>query len=151
MRGIAFDLFLRIGAAGLALVAMLSAARADDADTSQMVIDAGRLGVMMDQAQRILGLPDDASGDGSIDTFTVLKNAVRAYDRLQPVACVRHLADASICASLYAPAWLRETGAPAPDALRARIDEASDPVSGLWSALCGTLPKEHDPSLCQME
>src|SRR5438045_2728923 len=68
--------------------------RADDADSSIMTIDAGRLGVMMDQAQRILGLPDAADQDSSTDTFAVLKNAVRTYQRLLPVACERHISNA---------------------------------------------------------
>lgn len=133
------------------VVLLASPAWADDADTSQMVIDAGRLGVMMDQAQRILGLPDDPPGDDSTDTFEILKSAVRQYDRLQPLACERHLVGTELCGALYIPAWLNETLAPVAGVLRARIDEANDHLPALWTSLCGTLAKDRDPSLCQME
>lgn len=124
---------------------------ADDADTSLMVIDAGRLGVMMDQSQRILGLPDDPPGDGNTDTFAILKSAVQQYQRLEPVACARRVHDEICNAAYYSPSWLTQSETPAREVLRARIDAASDHVASLWNALCAKLPKDHDPSLCQME
>lgn len=138
-------------AAAVLLLLAVQPVRADDADSSVMTIDAGRLGVMMDQSQRILGLPDADDQDGTTETFAMLKSAVRAYQRLLPVACERHIGKVACDQPSYAPPWLQQDAVPPPDVLRARIDEATDPVSGLWSALCGTLPKEHDPSLCQIE
>jgi hypothetical protein len=140
----------QIAAAALLLLAV-QAVRADDADSPAMTIDAGRLGVMMDQAQRILGLPDADDQDSNTETFAVLKNAVRTYQRLVPVACARHIGKAPCDRPSYAPAWLQLDTVPPPEVLRARIDEATDPVSALWNALCDTLPKDHDPSLCQLE
>lgn len=140
----------QIAATALLLLAV-QPVRADAPDPMAMTIDAGRLGVMMDQSQRILGLPDADDQSSSTETFAVLKNAVRAYQRLLPVACERHIGKVACDQPSYAPPWLQQDAAPAPDVLRARIDEATDPVSGLWSALCDTLPKEHDPSLCQIE
>ncbi len=136
--------------AAAVLVVAAIPARADD-DTFIMVIDAGRMGVMMDQSQRILGLPDDPPGDGNTETFNVLKNAVRQYQRLLPVACARHLAKEVCETAYYAPGWLGDAGNPAPAVLRKRIDEAMEHMPALWGALCDTLPKEHDESLCQLE
>jgi hypothetical protein len=134
------------------LVGVGTPALAEPPDTLTMVIDAGRLGVMMDQSQRILGLPDDPEQDGSTETAVVLRNAVKQYQRLLPVACARHVALNGLCEqSFYAPSWLNDLSTPAPEVLRARIDEATDRVAPLWNALCGTLPKDHDESLCQLE
>jgi hypothetical protein len=136
----------------LLLIGLSTPALAEPPDTSTMVIDAGRLGVMMDQSQRILGLPDDPEQDGSTETAVVLRNAVKQYQRLLPVACARHVALNGLCGqSFYAPSWLNDLSTPAPEVLRARIDEATDRVAPLWNALCGTLPKDHDESLCQLE
>jgi hypothetical protein len=127
-------------------------ARAEPPDAFVMTIDAGRLGVMMDQSQRILGLPDDPDLDGSTDTSAVLRHAVKQYQRLLHVACARHAVGKTTCEpAYYAPAWLNDTAPPSPAVLRSRIDEASDHVAPLWNALCERLPKDHDESLCQLE
>ncbi len=140
----------RLAAALLLLVAI--PARADDQDAFIMVIDAGRLGVMMDQSQRILGLPDDPVTNGSTETPVVLRNTVLQYQRLLPAACARGAVANEVCErAYYAPRWLSDEGTPSPVVLRARIDEAQDHVASLWGALCERLPKEHDESLCQLE
>jgi hypothetical protein len=145
------EFFMKQIAAAALLLLAVQPGRADDADSAVMTIDAGRLGVMMDQSQRILGLSDVDDQDGNTETFAILKNAVRAYQRLLPVACERRVGKAPCGQPPYAPQWLQQDTAPPPDVLRARIDEATGPVSTLWSALCETLPKERDPSLCQLE
>jgi len=134
---------LALGAPALAL---------DDNDRFMMVIDAGRLGVMMDQSERILDVAPGPPG-ASTDTFAALKSTVHSYRRLIGIACVRHAVGRDLCeAALYSPAWLAQPDAePSPAVLRARIDEAQDHVAPLWGALCGTLPRDHDPSLCQLE
>ncbi len=125
---------------------------AEDTDPLTMTIDAGRLGVMMDQSQRMLGLPDDPAADGSTETPVILRGAVRQYQRLLPVACGRHAVTEELCErAFYAPRWLDDTATPSPDVLRTRIDEATDHVAPLWNALCERQPKDHDESLCQLE
>jgi hypothetical protein len=132
--------------------AAVAAALAAPPDPFIMTIDAGRLGVMMDQSQRILGLPDDPAQDGSTETPVVLRNAVKQYQRLLPVACAKVAALKGLCEqSFYAPRWLNDGGTPSPEVLRARIDEATDRIAPLWGDLCSTLPKDHDESLCQLE
>ncbi len=142
---------LLVAAAAFVLL-VTTASAADDNDAFAMMIDAGRLSVMMDQAQRMLNQPA-TEPSGSSGTFAILKNAVRAYENLAPVACNSHAASPELCASLYKPSWLDEADSAAlPQAtLRSRIDEASDPVASLWSALCAKQPAERDPSLCQIE
>jgi len=135
------------------VVFMAVPAQAEEPDAFTMTIDAGRLGVMMDQSQRMLSLPDDPTAEnGSTETPVVLRNAVKQYQRLLHVACARHAVANEICdKAYYNPAWLSDTKAPALSVLRTRIDEATEYVSPLWGALCDRLPKEHDESLCQME
>jgi hypothetical protein len=138
----------------LVLTVLLAAGPAlalNDDDRSLMVIDAGRLGVMMDQSERILNVTADPEST-STETFAVLKDAVRSYRRLVGVACAQHKADAQLCdTALYSPQWLNQSAEPSPEVLRSRIDEAQDHVAPLWNALCATLPQDHDPSLCQVE
>jgi hypothetical protein len=134
-----------------ALLAVAPALALNNDDRLLMVIDAGRLGVMMDQSERILNVTP-GSDSASTETFAVLKDAVRSYRRLVGVACAQHKVDAQLCdGALYSPNWLNQSDEPSPDVLRARIDEAQDHVAPLWNALCATLPRDHDPSLCQLE
>jgi hypothetical protein len=134
------------------LILATPATALDENDRFIMTIDAGRLGVMVDQSARILGLEGDPAG-ASTDTFATLKAAVREYRRVLSVACARHTVKAPCEAAYYNPLWLSEPDAPGPglEALRSRIDEAQDRIAPLWGDLCATLPKEHDPSLCQIE
>jgi hypothetical protein len=138
----------------LAILALATPAVAiDDNDRFLMVIDAGRLGVMMDQSERILNVAPGPTS-ATTDTFAVLKAAVVSYRLLLGTACARHAVGRDLCdAALYSPRWMAEpdTPGPAPAVLRARIDEAQDRIAPLWGALCGKLPKDHDPSLCQLE
>ncbi len=135
----------------LALACWAAPARAiDDAEGSQPAIDAGRLGVMMDQALQLMDLTPGEPAAGT-EPFAILKAAVIDYQQVQPIACARHAAGPDVCASLFNPAWLQEPDVPAPEAslLRQRIEDASSRLMPLWNALCAKLP--HESGLCQIE
>ncbi len=135
-----------------AVALMATPAWGDEQDNFIMVIDAGRLGVMMNQSQEILGQPSDPARDGSTETWAVLRRAVFDYQRLLPVACARHAVAKEVCEpAFYAPRWLGDAAAPTPEVLRGRIDEAQAHVGALWGGLCARLPKKHDESWCQLE
>ena len=143
---------LSLSLVGLMTGGAQASAAATENDPFVMVIDAGRLGVMMDQSRQILGIPETSPTD-STATFAVLKSAVMSYQQLKPIACARGRVAQVQCADTWQPVWTGEADdAVMPDTvLRARIDEAGEHIMGLWSALCDTLPKDHDPALCQLE
>jgi hypothetical protein len=145
-------------AAFAALAACASAKEREDPFALQ--IQAGRLGVMTNQSQSLLGdappLPADESDAATRARIADdLRLAVFDLARLKMRACPEGRLDAALCAEHFAPAWaLRADPAPLEwPALGARIDAVSGAVMPVWSALCEKARENAGPDdeICPME
>jgi len=144
--------------AGPVLAAPPAGAPADDG--ALLVIEAGRLAVMMDQSRGALTLlgTDGAHGDLAAAAaqrayaFQELVAAVLHYNLL--LACRGHVARPALCTGPYLPAWLKDP--PGKDhsgaALKAMVEEASAHLMPFWDEMCakGRVAAK-DESFCALE
>ena len=147
--------------AAMLLLLALCAAPAWADGQSDLVIQSGRLGVMMDQSGRILpNIPKPGQGP-SLDTpsgthayvFATLVSAVLTYNALADRACADGVLGGDLCRGPYLPAWLGRKASDVSDTqLNAMVDEASARLVPFWSALCAKSPEQGGAgAVCPME
>jgi hypothetical protein len=151
-----------ITAHALAAVLALTACRSSQAreDNFALEIQAGRLGVMTNQIQSLLGEPlpsvleetDDLKRTRIADN---LRLAVYDLARLKMRACPEGQLEPALCKEDFAPDWALRAEAPPPDwpELEKRIEAASDAVMPVWSVLCAKARETAGPDdeICPME
>ncbi len=151
-----------ITAAGAALVLALAACASGHAEDDNFAweIQAGRLGVMTNQSQSLLGeeppLPAEET-DAAVRARIAnsLRLSVFDFARMKMRACPEGKLDAALCQKDYAPAWALRSDKTPPDwrELKRRIDEASGAIMPVWSALCEKARETAGPDdeICPME
>lgn len=151
-----------ITAAGAALVLGLAACASGHAEDDNFAweIQAGRLGVMTNQSQSLLGeetsFPAEET-DAAVRTRIANSLRLSVYDfaRLKMRACPEGRLEQALCQKDYAPAWALRSEKTPPDwrELKRRIDEASGAVMPVWSALCEKARETAGPDdeICPME
>jgi|ERR1700733_7475961 len=144
------------------LVAPAPAQESMSQDTTLLVIDAGRLVVMMDQSDEALALlaprervEDTAAEAGQSDyAFFELVTAVSRYDLIRDSACRAAVVDPKLCGVPYRPAWMKDASEVRHGnaQLRAMIDDAVAQLEPFWSDIC-TRGKRlaKDERFCQIE
>lgn len=129
-------------------------------ESAETAIEAGRLDAMMDSASRVLAVHTGVPAVSAVSTYDSteyaeqsLRRAVIQYNKLLPVACVRHLVRKSLCMGQLWPAWMnRGFTSDEPDlVLHERIDDVSYRVTPFWSALCWGQHGEARRRACQVE
>ncbi|MBI3677896.1 MAG: hypothetical protein HY243_14905 [Proteobacteria bacterium] len=142
------------------LVIPVLAAEGDDPST--LAIEAGRLGVMMDQSTEALKLLAPNARDADLDTpeaqrahaFEELVTAVLRYNLVANEACRRSLVSAKLCSGPFLPAWLKDGAGTDHDgaSLRAMIAETSERLMPFWSEMCEKGKKASgDDTFCAVE
>jgi hypothetical protein len=137
-------------------------AGANGGDAAQLMIDGGRLGAMLDQAEAASELssptrpvdPVETPGQQAAYVTRGLRSAVLRYNALQLAVCRAGAAELSLCTQPYLPEWMNEplTTQPASVILRSRVREVQDHIAPLWSALCGRAKlAAHDEHFCDLE
>lgn len=138
----------------------VQAAEGDDLGT--LSIEAGRLGVMMDQSTDALKLLAPNAKDVDLGppeaqrayAFEQLVTAVLRYNLVSHEACRRSLVSDKLCLGPFLPGWLKDSAAtdhPIAD-LRVMIDETTGRLMPFWSALCDKGRKvADDETFCAME
>jgi hypothetical protein len=127
-----------------------------------MMIEAGRLGVMLDQADAATKLragepseePVETPGQQQIYVVHELRAAVLRYNMMQFDACREGMLSGEICAQPYLPEWLREPpdAVPPPATIAARVHDAVAHISPFWKALCArAVAQTHDETFCAIE
>lgn len=131
-------------------------------DDPVLVIDAGRLGVMMDQSTLALKLlaPGPAHGDlstGAAQRAYALQELVAAvlrYNFLLQRACRTSAVARAHCTGPFLPPWLNDAPGTDPGAadLRAMVDATSARLIPFWTDLCAKgRAAAHDDKLCAIE
>ena len=156
MRAIAFAVSLA------AVFAIPAAAEEDPRRAADLMIEAGRYGVMLDQVERSLQMPKRYPPQPALDedlgqrlyVSQELRAAVLRYNAAQFDVCRLRIVDAQLCAGPYLPGWLAEPADAdvALNVLEARTRAAGERILPLWDALC-TLAIEStgDESFCAIE
>jgi hypothetical protein len=144
----------RRGAFALFLLTLLSLPAFAQTDDGDPLIDARRLGVMIDQSEAALHAiaptfpAVQSRDDGDGDAYAELVSAVRRYDATVAQACRARLVGPRFCGTPYDPSWLSTP----PSDLRAAIDEAGDRITPFWNALCAQARKATgDQAFCSLE
>lgn len=159
---------MRRAYAVLALTAaLLTAAAAPAADTpagerARLIIESGRLVVMMDQGAAALKLLHAGAAHGDLDAgvaerayaFQELVAAVLHYNLLQQRACRAAIVARALCKGPYLPDWLKDL--PGKDhgesELRRMTGAVSHRLTPFWTALCDEGgAAAHDESFCALE
>jgi hypothetical protein len=116
------------------------------ADGASLMIDAGRLGVMVDQSEESLKaltptVKEQDLGPASAQrayAFHELVAAVLRYNLVAGDACGAGVVPAKLCPGPYLPGWLKD--GPRVDHseadLRAMIDDATAHLEPFWSDIC---------------
>ena len=131
-------------------------------DPHLLIIDAGRLGVMMDQSVNALHAVAPTSPAEEVDSpqarhayvFRTLVDAVLRYNFVSNEACRRHAVDPALCTGPYLPSWLGDPSATGHDdaTLRAMVDEASVRLIPFWDELCAKGKEASgDENFCAIE
>ena len=128
-----------------------------------LVIDAGRLGVMMDQAEAAAEAAHENDLDEELETpegqtayaARALRDSILRFNGLQLQVCRgNNEVPAGLCGAPYLPGWLNEpvTQRPAPAVLTQRLEDAMQHISPLWSALCDKAKAAgQDEHFCDLE
>ena len=147
---------------GITALLALSACASGNAQEDQFAweIQAGRLGVMTNQGQSLLGEePPFPPEETDAATRTRIADNVRlaVFDlaRLKMRACPEGRLEQALCQRDYAPDWALRADKTPPDwiELQRRIDDASGAIMPIWSALCAQARKNAGPDdeICPME
>lgn len=152
----------RLAGVGIAPFAALAACASakEREDTFALEIQAGRLGVMTNQGQSLLG-EAAATPDGETDpairarVANDLRAAIYQFATLKARACTEGKLDPALCRKDFAPDWALRTDAATPDwnELAQRIDAATGAIMPVWSALCDKARETAGPDdeICPME
>lgn len=127
-----------------------------------MMIDAGRLGVILDQTEASMKLNGFAPTEEPVETtaqqqlYAVheLRAAVLRYNVMQFDACRAHVISGELCAAPYVPDWLKEPADTIPPVtvMAARVQDAVAHISPLWKAMCvKAVAQTHDDAFCAIE
>jgi hypothetical protein len=129
---------------------------------AEMMISAGRLGVMLDHAEAGMKLPPGIQAEEPVETMAQqqlyvvheLRAAVLRYNTLLFDACRGGIVSAELCARPYFPDWLKEgpdTVPPAP-VLAARVQDALGYIMPFWKAMCArAVAQTRDDTFCAIE
>lgn len=139
-------------------IALASLAAAPD-EPDALLIEAGRLSVMVDQSAEALKLLAPAVEEPALgvaephaDAFAETVAAVRRYNLVAAQACRLRVTEPALCQGPFRPAWLDRAAPPAETELRVMLDAAGDRIVPLWRALCAKAkPLSRDESFCQLE
>ena len=128
---------------------------------AEMMIEAGRLSVMLDQAEAAMKLraqpteePVETPAQQQIYAVHELRAAVLRYNVMQFDACRSGLISGDLCAQPYLPDWLKEPPdvIPPPFVVVARVQDAMTHILPFWSAMCAkAVAQTHDDTFCAME
>lgn len=133
-----------------------------DADAASLVIEAGRLVVMVDQSEEALALlapalrveDGDAAPRQDAYAFYELVAAVSRYNVVVDRACSAGLVAAKLCDGPYQPVWLKDASnvEHGNQALRAMIDDASAHIEPFWTDICARGKRAaKDEAFCRIE
>lgn len=151
-----------ITALGLPLILglMACASAQPPEDKFAVEIQAGRLGVMTNQGQSLLGeeppFPPEET-DSAIRTRIAdgLREAVYDLMRLKMRACPEGRLEPALCQQDFAPDWALRADKLPPEwpELERRIDAASGAIMPVWGALCDKARETAGPDdeICPME
>ncbi|MEI9886530.1 MAG: hypothetical protein WDN08_08505 [Rhizomicrobium sp.] len=151
---------IRIAAVVSLLLAVMPALAEDDTLSSGVVIDSGRLGVMMEQSRALIPQIEAPPVPTQPETaeqrrawiYDNLVSAVLEYNALSQRACRNGIVDREFCKGPFQPAWLTRPRDYSYARLRAMTDEASGRLMPFWAALCDKAPKPSDGGyVCPME
>jgi hypothetical protein len=132
------------------------------AAAAEMMISAGRLGVMLDHVDYAMKLPPGIQSEEPVETpaqqqlyvVHVLRAAVLRYNTLLFDACRARLVSGELCARPYVPDWLKEgpdTVPPSP-VLAARVQDAVGYIMPFWKAMCArAVAQTRDETFCAIE
>jgi hypothetical protein len=147
---------------GPVLAAPAAPASSPADDRARLVIEAGRLAVMMDQSRGALTLLGTDGAHGDLEdsvaqrayAFQELVAAVLHYNLLLARACRGHVARPALCTGPYLPAWL--TDPPGKDhseaALKAMVEEVSAHLMPFWDEMCAKgRAAAKDEHFCDLE
>ena len=132
------------------------------AAAAEMMIEAGRLGVMLDLAETATqvraGEPPEEPVQTPLQqqTYVVheLRAAVLRYNMMQFAACRSGMVAGDVCAQPYMPDWLKESRDTLPPAavLAARVQDAVAHIMPFWNAMCAkAVAQTHDETFCSIE
>jgi hypothetical protein len=127
-----------------------------------MMIEAGRLGVILDQADAAMKLrvgeppeePVETPGQQQIYVVHELRAAVLRYNMMQFDACRSGTLAGELCTEPYLPDWLKEAPdtVPPPAAIAVRVRDAVSHITPFWKALCAkAVAQTHDETFCAIE
>lgn len=148
----------------LAVPAAVPALSAPADDTLDIQIGAGRLAVMMTQAegayvtevtQHHLTPPDIDNDDprsARAAIYDSLLFAVHEYNLISHQACRVHAVGSELCLGPYLPPWLGQPRDYSNAQLRSMTDEATGRLMPFWSALCARVQGgSFEQPVCPME
>jgi len=132
------------------------------AAAAEMMIEAGRLGVMLDQADAAMKLhagdpseePVETPGQQQIYVVHELRAAVLRYNMMQFDACRGGTVAGEVCAQPYLPDWLKEPpdAVPPGATIAARVQDAVNHIMPFWKAMCAkAVAQTHDETFCAIE
>lgn len=160
--------FLSIVPIAAALVAAsASAAEAPPANpvmaAAEMMIAAGRLGVMLDHVDMAMKLraggdpreePVETPAQQQLYVVHELRAAVLRYNVMQFNVCRGGTLTGELCARPYLPEWLNEGPdvVPATPVLATRVDDAVKHIMPFWQAMCAkAVAQTGDQTFCAIE
>jgi hypothetical protein len=129
---------------------------------AEMMISAGRLGVMLDHAEAGMKLPPGIQAEEPLETtaqqqlYVVheLRAAVLRYNTLLFDACRGGLLSGELCARPYFPDWLKEgpDNVPPTPVLAGRVQDAVGYILPFWRAMCArAVAQTRDDTFCAIE
>lgn len=148
-----------VGMAPFAALAACASARERE-DPFALEIQTGRLGVMTNQGQSILGeapaIPEGESDPAArARVANDLRTAIFQLATLKTRACAEGKLEPVLCKKDFAPDWALKSDAATPDwqELSRRIDAATGAIMPVWSALCDQAREKAGPDdeICPME
>jgi hypothetical protein len=148
-----------------ALVAGKSTAAEAPAQTvagaAEMMISAGRLGVMLDHAEAAMKLrgslseePVETPGQQQLYVVHELRAAIFRYNTMLFDACRGRTLAGDLCNQTYLPDWLKEgpDAVPPSPVLAARVQEAVNHIMPFWTAMCSkAVAQTGDETFCAIE
>lgn len=130
---------------------------------AEMMIAAGRLGVMLDHVDMAMKVraggdpreePVETPSQQQLYVVHELRAAVLRYNVMQFTVCRGGTLTGELCAKPYLPEWLNEgpdTVPPTP-VLASRVDDAVNHIMPFWRAMCAkAVAQTHDETFCAIE
>jgi hypothetical protein len=132
------------------------------AEAAEMMISAGRLGVMLDHADASMRLHAGRLSEDPVETpsqqqmYAVheLRAAVLRYNTMLFDACRGKVLTGELCAQAYLPEWLKEPPDTVPPTavLASRVQEAVNRIMPFWQAMCSrAVAQTRDETFCAIE